>query len=166
MDFSKQLLFSFTPKIFFLLSGASMKTTRTPLCMVPGSKGPRLPMSLIVHYCFASSSSSPTGGRKYVFLFHPPSFHFFTDSSLCVCCKTLATEVNIHDFGVFPTEWFQNSAHESTIDDFVALFSFSTQCPRCDSSPWEQRTTTDSVAPRTGHQFLQSKAMLKISSSC
>ena len=113
-----------TPKIIFFLSGANMKATRTPCAWFLVQKEPRLPMSLIVHYCFASSSSSPTEEEENVCLFHPPSFQFFTDSSLCVCCKTLATEVNIHDFGVFPTECFHYSAHDSTIDNFVALLHF------------------------------------------
>ena len=81
-------------------------------------------MSLIVHYCFASSSSSPAEEEENVcfsFTRHP---FISLLIPLFVCCKTLATEVNIHDFGVFPTEWFQNSAHESTIDDFVALLHF------------------------------------------
>ena len=45
------------------------------------------------------------------------------NSALFVCCKTLATEVDIHDFGVCvsPSNWLHNSVHDSTTDDFVVL---------------------------------------------
>ena len=40
--------------------------------------------------------------RRCKIFSHPPSFHLFVNSSLflCVRCRTLDTEANIHDFGV------------------------------------------------------------------
>ena len=92
---------------FPLLSGEH-EDDRDTLWMVPGSKGVAASGVSDHSLLLCSSSSSPSEEEEGVYFSltrHP--FHLFINSYLCVRCRTLATEVNMHDFGVrFPLNGF------------------------------------------------------------
>ena len=79
------------------------------LCMVPASK-------------VAAASGVPDHSMLLCkVLSHPPSFHLLVNTTLfvCACCRTLATEVNMHDFGVrFPLKGL-------TVASMIALLTTS-----------------------------------------
>ena len=105
--------------------------------------------------------------RRCTCLSHPPSFHLFINSFfVCVLCRTLATEVNMYDFGRrFPLNGF-------TIASMIALwttwwyFLIFNPLPkmRCKSVGAENHSRLQCTTH--GTSILKSSTMLKISFSC
>ena len=108
-------------------------------------------------------------GRGCIFLSHPPSFHFIsllTPLFLCVCCSTLAIEVNMHDFGV---RFQQNGFTVASMiapwtTSWYSLISNSLPNMRFKSVGAENHSRLHCTTH--GTSILKSSTMLKISSSC
>ena len=101
--FVKKLLFSQRQIFFFFSCRAKMKTTMTPCAWFLGQK--RAGAADVSDHSspLCSSSSSPSEEGVCVSLSPAILPFLYQFLSLCVCCRTLATEVTIHDFGVcFP----------------------------------------------------------------
>ena len=68
-----------------------------------------------------SSSSSEGQGPKLPRFIHP-SISLFTPHFLCVLCRIVATDPNMHVLGVLSTEWPRYCAHNRHVDNLVVLF--------------------------------------------
>ena len=123
--FSLSWPFSETAVVFltldrFPLLWAEHEDDRDTLCIVPEFKGAAASDVTDHSLLLSSSSSSPQEeeGVKFSLTLHPfislVTLHF-----LCVRCKTLATEANIHDFGV------RSPLNGLTIASMIALLTTS-----------------------------------------
>ena len=135
----------FTLDLFLRLSG-EREDDKDTLCMVPGSEEAAAAHVSDHSLLFCSSSQLHQKRMKVCVSLSPAILSFL---HYYVRVAGPGPPRLTYDFGVcFPPNGF-------TIASMIAPFTTSWyfQFPRCDSSPWAQRTTTGSIVPRTGHQL-------------
>ena len=132
--------------------------------MVPGPKGAAAADVSDHSLLLCSSSSSPSEEEEGVYfsLTRHPFISLLIPLSLCVCCRTLATEVNIHDFGVcFPPSGFTIASMIAPLTTSWYFFYFkSLPKIRFKSVGAENHSRLPCTTHRTS--ILKSSAMLKI----